>query len=194
MDIKGINADLGIKRVANNKSLYLGLLKRFAERYENVAEQITTYRIEADYSQLEHLAHSMKGASGNIGAETLYVAFSELEKLSKHGGDTEAFIILEEQIAVEMENIIKSIYEALSNSISPVNTINDTLNILPIYKLIKHLENGSSEAVDLWRDIKTAFGQVYGISKAKTIEDYMMEYDFDEAIQYLEDLLSTVEE
>jgi two-component system sensor histidine kinase/response regulator len=84
-DLPGISMVSGLSRVGGNKKLYVKLLCRFRESQENAAHEIRAALRSGDKDTAGRLAHTVKGVSGNLGAENLYLAAAELEKAIKQG-------------------------------------------------------------------------------------------------------------
>ena len=78
--LDGIHVAEGLKRLLGNKASYLRILIRFAREFENAADSLRDLVNREEYEAAEILAHSIKGASGNIGAESLQAAAAALEK------------------------------------------------------------------------------------------------------------------
>lgn len=187
-EFEGINMAAGMSRVGDNKELYLALLLRFAEKGETVPTDLHKLRITAEYEQLEYLAHGMKGASGNIGAERLYTIFSELEKRSKDGSSAKEFETLEEELAVEMERVLSFIHKACDPQLPPVEVSSQSMDTRQLQELIAYLKKGAYEGVELWNRSKADFRRVYGSHKEGIVEQYIREYNFEEAVRELNDL------
>jgi len=73
-DFESINQTKGLKHLGGNSKLYIKVLKDF---YKN---HITLNLEELDESELKRVIHTLKGLSGNIGAETLYDAVVKFEE------------------------------------------------------------------------------------------------------------------
>jgi HPt (histidine-containing phosphotransfer) domain-containing protein len=85
-ELESINVEAGLKRLLGNKKTYRRILLRFREDFQNAAETIKSLVSKENYGQATILAHSLKGASGNIGAEKLQEAAAVLERWFKGGG------------------------------------------------------------------------------------------------------------
>ncbi len=74
-----------LERVQDDKELLLELLDIYQEDFlikrEALAEAIT----KKDFAKIKEVAHSMKGASGNISAKRLYATCLQLEQQAKEG-------------------------------------------------------------------------------------------------------------
>jgi len=86
-ELSGISMPSGLGRVGGNKPLYAKLLCKFRESQENAAAEIRAALESGDRETAYRLAHTVKGVSGNLGAESLYRAAAELEKSIKEGKD-----------------------------------------------------------------------------------------------------------
>ncbi len=72
-----INQEEGMKRVMNNKKLYIQLLTKFRNK-TNFDELLSA--IEAkDYEEAEAAAHSLKGLSGNLSLTALYELMQDID-------------------------------------------------------------------------------------------------------------------
>jgi len=85
-ELPGVTLSSGLSRLSGNKPLYLKLLRQFRESQQNAAQQIREAFQSGDRETAGRLAHTVKGISGNLGAESLYRAAAELEKAIREGG------------------------------------------------------------------------------------------------------------
>ena len=85
-ELPGISITSGLSRVGGNKPLYAKLLCKFREGQQNAVPEIRAALRSGDVETAGRLAHTVKGVSGNLGAESLYRAAAELEKAIKEGG------------------------------------------------------------------------------------------------------------
>lgn len=81
--IADLNVDDGLRRVLGKESLYLKMLRKFIGSQQSFLPEITAALAAADYPLAERLAHTLKGVSGNIGAQTLQGEAAVLEKSIK---------------------------------------------------------------------------------------------------------------
>ncbi|GAB6126938.1 response regulator [Humidesulfovibrio idahonensis] len=82
-DLPGIDAALGLKRVAGNAKLYRKLLLDFQRDYTSAMTGITTAVNENRLDDAKRLAHTLKGVAGNIGAMPLHLAATDLDAALK---------------------------------------------------------------------------------------------------------------
>ena len=79
------NVSEALSRLMNNKGLYTKLLTKFHNEYADFAQKVSTALDADNFDEAVHLAHTMKGLAGNLGAEGLNVASKDLESALKEG-------------------------------------------------------------------------------------------------------------
>ncbi len=85
-DLVGINVDAGLKRLLGNKKTYRRILQQFRRDFQEAEETIKGLVAAGKESEAGALAHTVKGAAGNIGAEDLQEAAAGLETWFKESG------------------------------------------------------------------------------------------------------------
>jgi len=108
MDNKVLDVEELLERVQDDKELLLELLEIFSEDYKEKRKLLDDIIQTNDFEQLKSIAHSLKGASGNISAKSLRENFLKLEEMGKNSDVSQApdllknldsdFSILEENI------------------------------------------------------------------------------------------------
>jgi signal transduction histidine kinase/DNA-binding response OmpR family regulator len=78
--IPEINLQQALDLIRGNTGLLRNLLQSFLERFGEVEEKLTHYLDHGDLDQARHLIHTIKGTSGNLGAEALFIAARDLEQ------------------------------------------------------------------------------------------------------------------
>jgi len=81
--IPGLDMKLGLKRILGKKDVYIRILRKFAMAQRNAITEIETALTEGDRETAERIAHTLKGLSGNIGAESLQEKAAALERVIK---------------------------------------------------------------------------------------------------------------
>lgn len=72
-----VNQEEGLKRVINNKKLYVKLLTKFKNE-TNLTELLRSIE-EKNYEKAETCAHTLKGLSGNLSLTALYEKATALD-------------------------------------------------------------------------------------------------------------------
>lgn len=78
--IPGIIQTEGLKKIHGNHRLYHKLLKQFYKDHKETANTIRKCLNEQELLSAQHLAHTIKGVAGNLGAIDLYETATNLEQ------------------------------------------------------------------------------------------------------------------
>ncbi|MEJ2055084.1 MAG: Hpt domain-containing protein [Calditrichaceae bacterium] len=81
MEEKLIDLDVALDRLGGDKEFLFELLDEMSEQMDSTLEQIEEAISSSDFEQIRSLAHGMKGASSNLGADRISAYFKELEQL-----------------------------------------------------------------------------------------------------------------
>lgn len=108
--LKGVNVEFGIRNCGGNKSVYIRILQTFSS--SNLAPGLEHYFNDADWDNYEVIAHSIKGACRNIGAEELA---DKAYKLELAGKEHDARFIKNnhEKFLVEYKDLMSVITKAI---------------------------------------------------------------------------------
>lgn len=79
-DLPGINVADGLKRLRGNSASYKRILLNFLNKQSDSVEIIHSLIQETNWDEATHVAHSLKGSGGNIGAEQLHKDAAALEQ------------------------------------------------------------------------------------------------------------------
>ncbi len=109
MSLKIIDLADVLERVQGDKKLLLELLDIFVEDYQKKIKLLEKSVSDNDYGQAHSLAHSLKGASGNIGAKAIYETFFQLDQMAKNNDLSQAADIL-----AEMTQCFKNLKERIA--------------------------------------------------------------------------------
>jgi two-component system sensor histidine kinase/response regulator len=85
-EIDGVDVREGLTRAAGNRRLYRDLLIRFAKDHHHVGAQIAAALESGNRKQAEHIAHTVKGVTGNMSITKIYSSADQMEK-AIHNGD-----------------------------------------------------------------------------------------------------------
>ena len=79
-EIEGIDTADGLRRVNGNQAVYINILRKFAQTYDNLIPILRRHTAQQSLKEGKELAHSLKGLAGNIGARAIYDLASDLER------------------------------------------------------------------------------------------------------------------
>ncbi|MDZ4202280.1 MAG: response regulator [Gallionella sp.] len=83
--LRGFDASAGIRRIGGKTDAYRSQLRRFREHYAAAADELQRRIAEQGLAAGEAYCHSLKGVSGNLGANELFACAGELDSVLKQG-------------------------------------------------------------------------------------------------------------
>ncbi len=189
-EFKNIDVMNGIVRVGGNKQLYLNLLEKFYDNYSNLVSEIKS-AIDKKNSELSiRLVHTIKGVSGNLGANELNRIATKVETNLKVGDigyvDFDFF---------EFEKILNAVLAELlewkGQRIKAIKKeIVGELDIQKLTSLLKELkqllaDNAFESGKKIDEIMQLPGIQSYGLFLVE-IETAVKNYDYDKAINILD--------
>ena len=99
-----------LERVQDDKELLLELLDIFQEDFVGKRKALTQALQEKDAQKIKELAHSIKGASGNISAKAMHANCLKIEQMARENNLTQIeslLLDLNGQFEALKENIVK---------------------------------------------------------------------------------------
>jgi two-component system, sensor histidine kinase and response regulator len=85
LSLPGIDVAGGLCRLRGDARLYVGLLHDFREKYEDYGGRMRLLFEEGEFGEAKRVAHAIRGASGNLGAQQLSTSAAALETEFAHG-------------------------------------------------------------------------------------------------------------
>jgi CheY-like chemotaxis protein/HPt (histidine-containing phosphotransfer) domain-containing protein len=110
-----INVADTLQRLGGNFALYRKLLRHFVSDHAAATAQIEAALAAGDRTGAQHEAHLIKGVAGNLGAEPLYRAASELERAIQQGEDMASLGRFAEVMKVTIASISQIVPEPAPN-------------------------------------------------------------------------------
>ena len=189
IEIEGINIAQALSRMAGNQKLFLNQLKRFVKSQNNFEEKILTHVKNSDLESAIREAHTLKGLCGNIGADLLFEKAKELEFSLKEKGFDEKYGDLTKLIKTDLELLINNIKRTIATFLP--NEINDksALNKEKIEELFEQLENLleelDSDALIKANELQVEIEKLAYFNELDNFMNYVNDFDFDKASEYL---------
>lgn len=199
MSSKHMNTEKALEKLNGSYKLFRILLVGFLVKHSDSGEELKRLSAEGKYEEARLLAHSIKGLSGNLGANKLKKYALELENTYKNehinaDKTLEAFI-KEQHIVVEE---IKKLLEALDTSLEEIAVTNEVripMEIIGIQHFIEALESFQPDRIN---KAYHRFKQYEFPKKAEALSQEVMlsmeRFDYHAAIEGLTALLKIIKE
>ncbi|MCP3951770.1 MAG: response regulator [Desulfobacterales bacterium] len=92
--VPGLDVANGLARLGGDRELYMDVLKEYCEHYRDFLAEIKQLVTNKDFATARRNAHSLKGASANVSADSLSEVARQLEMACADGNTHEAFRLM----------------------------------------------------------------------------------------------------
>jgi len=115
-DIPGFDVERGLRNVGGKMATYLKILRLLIEHHGNDPQQLTQALAVNDLTEVKRLAHTLKGAIGNLGA-TRVEEMTEMVNFAIKQGKAHADIAqLIEVLVTELSALIAALQSVLTKA------------------------------------------------------------------------------
>jgi|GEM_PF-2391506 len=196
--LKGIDVKTGTDRLLGNQKLFYSLLIKFSENQKYVVAHIQQAMDTDDFKTAEMLAHSLRGAAGNLGAMQISALAARLEAEIKTGKSAIAEALIEE-LGFNLNRTFASIKllkisedeETAQSDLIPINLFELKPLIDALAKSLRNYDVSAIERLEEFTALKykTNFGE-----KIDEIKKFAYNYDFEKALKILDGINLATEE
>ncbi|MBF0289905.1 MAG: response regulator [SAR324 cluster bacterium] len=206
-ELPGIDSSAGLSRLGGNTKLYRNLLNKFAQNQGSALKEIQAALQDNDIELAERLAHTIKGVAGNIGAMELHSAARDLESEIKDAlnhqnqssdravqrSEVKITADLLEKVHAHLEQVLTSI-ASLKNGVTKTETEAISFDVAVVKLLVRELtellEDDDTEAAKVLEQLKQQMRGSEILDELDQLENLIGQYDFEEAIEWLNRLVS----
>ena len=178
-EIDGLDLPAGLKRLGGDRKLYRRLLLQFRDTSGNAANEIRAAINGDDRDAAKSLTHSLKGVSGNLGADDLYHAAKQLEGTLRGGAGAIGNDL--QQLSVAHARLMRGLAQISNPDVATTAARPDPEVYGPMLRdLLKKLERSDTASGQAFRVLSGALGNS-APAELKRLEAYIGSYDFDRA-------------
>jgi len=184
LEIPGIDTQSALQRTGGNRQRYESLLRRFANSEVGAVEEIRSALRAQDSSTAQRIAHSLKGAAANLGANELASAAGSAERAIKTQSDVESALVeMEQALFATVSTIQKTLpsTEKIETTQSPKG--DPTVLVQPLSRLKRLLEADDSEAAEFIVEAQDSFSTVLRRTEIETLTRAVGEFDYEGALR-----------
>jgi two-component system sensor histidine kinase/response regulator len=187
--LTGIDIRAGLARLSGNVGLYRKLLLKFRDRHRDAGAAIAEAVAARDLRQARALAHTLKGVSGNLGAQELYRASTDLDRALRRESP-EGLGTMTAAVSGSLAEVMHSI--ARLEESRPVEAGRlappGTGSVPAVFrKLAALLEWGDLEAADLLTELKALWTEANDETWLRSFAGEIEHFRFEEALRLLTD-------
>ena len=190
-ELAGIDTAAGLAISQQNHSLYLKLLKRFADSNQNFRQQFQQSLQDSDPDAASRCAHSLRGSAGNIGAKAVQFAAEALELACREQADISLPLLrLEQELAV----VLTALQQLGKGQVSVEIQQADPQQIQNLLQQLAALiADNDTEAVDKAEQLQLLIKGPEHKTTLSALLRHINNYDFDEATASLSLLSQQIE-
>ncbi|MDD2916203.1 MAG: Hpt domain-containing protein, partial [Gallionella sp.] len=193
-DIPGLDIVGGLHRTNSNRKLYRQMLGMFANDYADYQGMLTHHLANAEWQEAERLAHTLKGLSGTLGANGVYLPAGELEAACKNRQADAAAAALA-NLTPLLTPLLTALQQHFAGEQGAAETVTVEVNgdqptvKLPdcLLQLRQLLGEGDSTAIELWKSHHQEFSRALSPQVAQRIETALHNFEFDVAHALLDE-------
>jgi CheY-like chemotaxis protein len=188
-EIEGIDVAGGLERMAGNKRLYRDLLTQFVAKQQSVGNRIAEALEKGDRHQAERLAHSLKGAAGNLGINQIFHLAGNLEKAIRESETGVADLVKDLRSAMDRQ--IRTIQAALAvkgtDRMRPsgARPAEARQALTAIARLKELLEASDADACEAYANLAVLLRGMVDASRLEKLGAAVESFDFDAALSRL---------
>jgi two-component system, sensor histidine kinase and response regulator len=189
--IPGIDTATALKRTGGNRKRYESLLQRFADSQSHAIDDIRAALVAKDSPTAQRIAHSLKGASANLGVNALAAAAAAAE----------AAIDSNQSIAPALESLsraldvtIASIRAAFPADSAPTNAsspnADPSILVQPLAHLKKLLETDDGDASDFLLEARPVLSQVLTSAEIDSLSAHVGNFAYSDALRSVSEIVT----
>jgi two-component system sensor histidine kinase/response regulator len=177
----------GLERLMGDRALYLQLLRRFRQTYQDCAQQLQQALADGDLDWLQRKVHTLKGAAGMIGAQQVYrqAEAVELACTTQHGDCGNALA----QLAPALRSVL-AMTESILDGMDPTpggmppQAPPPSAQLL-VQHLARLLEEGDGAAIDVLEQSASVLAASLGVEVFQEVAAAAHLFDFETALEVL---------
>lgn len=196
--IAGINVAEGLDRIGNQWSAYERVLQHFRKIHQDDVKQIETAFAAGQSEQAAQLAHTLKGSSGNIGAQALFEQARQMEQVCK-AADKHRFGEARQALEDQMLNVMQSLdgyFMSLEQAAEPQSKVQINASALStVLQEIEHqLEDDYGEVMQKAQELEQAAVEQRFEDDLKSLNSAIQMMDIEAARRIIADVLKQTDE
>jgi signal transduction histidine kinase/DNA-binding response OmpR family regulator/HPt (histidine-containing phosphotransfer) domain-containing protein len=182
--IAGIDVATSLKRTGGNRKRYESLLQRFADSQSHALDDIRAALTANDSPTAQRIAHSLKGASANLGANSLAeVAASAEAAIDSNHTVGPALESLSRTLDTTMAAIRAALPADCASASAASPNADPSTAVQPLSQLKKLLEADDGDASDFLLDARSVLSQVLTSAEIQSLSAHVGNFAYSDALR-----------
>ena len=189
-DLPGIDVAGALRRVNQDGAAYIRLLRRLVTGHADSADQIGAALAASKLHEAERIAHTLRGAAANLGANALRDAARNLEATLRRGATAGEALAELPALSAELLSLVTLLETRLPpETPDGAASLDDAAFREAGAQLAQQLRDADGAAPATFRALRPDLITRIGIEKAAQISNAIQHYDYDEALARLSEIL-----
>jgi two-component system sensor histidine kinase/response regulator len=189
--IPGIDTATALRRTGGNRKRYESLLARFADSQSAAPSDIRTALATEDPPAARRIAHSLKGASANLGANSLAEEAANVEEaIESRRGVAPALEALSQSLNATIAAIRTAFPAESSVPDLGTSTVEPASLSQPLARLKRLLETDDGEASDLILEVRPQLSTILTAPEIEALLSDVGNFAYDDALNSLSKILA----
>ncbi|OED41364.1 hypothetical protein ACH42_14265 [Endozoicomonas sp. (ex Bugula neritina AB1)] len=196
LSLPGIDYQAGLSRVMNNQALYEKLLCGFYQDQSGDFLKLEKSFSQGDWQEARLIVHSIKGASGSLGADSLHLAASQLEHALRSQNQLPDQTIIDDFMRA-FDEVMNGLADFSGDAVEFEMVGEGRIELERLHFLISamnhQLQEGDSDAVSILPELVQGLGEQVDHKVLQRFQKKVSSYDFEEAeklLKYIEQQLT----
>lgn len=186
-ELTSLDMKKGLSTTQNNNALYLKLLKRFHSGNQHFTEQFEQ-ALATSQEDATRLAHTLKGTAGSIGATEIQSTAADLESACKlQNQDLEPLVLAVTNALTPVLAELDQLSQMKTESAESVE-VDSTVVRAKLEELKSLIEDYDTDAADLLEELEPMLNESVQKSALQQLSQAIENYDFETALEHLEQL------
>ncbi len=192
LSIPGIDAKTALSRVRGNRKIFLDLLASFRNGYATSAEDISKAVDQGELDEAKQIAHTLKGVSGNVGADRVHAAAVELDAMLKENDLEDLPDALDrlsnafDEVTAGIDGILGEKGEAGNGGQADPEALRPMVD-----KLRALLADFDGEALEVWDETGGGLASIIDKPAHAKLGRQIKSFDFEEALKTLDEAVQS---
>jgi len=197
-EIYGIDTKEGLYRTSGDQNLFSRLLGIFYNDFQNTADAVRVALEKKSFEEVKQIAHKIKGAAGNIGAQSVFSIAGTIEEMAgKELPNTNRIKKKTTELESELNQVRTAIQMFLETQVSkkqeqPPMVMDDETYKKRLDSLKIFLQQYDMQAENIFNEIESLLKQKM-LSLVEKLGKQIKEFDFDEAWETLKSVMNQLE-
>jgi two-component system sensor histidine kinase/response regulator len=194
--IHGLDSTTGLRLARGRQPLYLKLLRKYVAEQQHFMSQLNAALSRGDRQTAIRLAHTLKGVSGQIGAQTVRALADVLERALQEDESPAVFDALKAQIDEILSTLLPAISASLPKNIRPAPSPHEDFDYRKLQEiaqqLLAQLQDSDFLACHTLELHGSLLQQGLG-SYYERIAELMDVFEFEQAAKELQTAMNTID-